>query len=104
MHADTSFPASDTPRRRRWPLWLALAQQLRPEQITALRAALAAAAPALAKARGLEELTAGRLPHERARPLVLDLPPGDVQADRDVANLLRLQAMLQAQDGQADAA
>jgi hypothetical protein len=79
-------------------------RQLRPEQITALRAALATAAPALAKARGLEDLTAGRLPHERARPLVLDLLPGDVQAVRAVANLLRFQAMLQAQDGQADAA
>jgi hypothetical protein len=78
------------------------AQQLRLHQTAALRRAMPAVAAALAKARGLEDLTGGRRPNEWPSPLLLNLPFDDIQQTRAVAHLLALHAQLQAQDGPAD--
>src|SRR5262249_50523000 len=76
-----------------------------PDQSVTLRTGLATVAEALAQAEGLEGLPTGRLPREYPSPLLINLVK-DVQRDtqdtREVAILLRLQAMRLAEDGRAD--
>jgi hypothetical protein len=83
-------------------------QQLRPEQVQVLRDVLAKGAEALAKARGLEDLTDSYLPFD---PYVGDKSrvAGNVELDdhddyRPVARLLRWHALLATQAGRPDTA
>jgi hypothetical protein len=80
------------------------AVRFRPDQVAALRKAMAAAATALDKAPGLEDLAPGRLPAAYARPLINNLFGPDIQDTRAVARLLLVRSALLADDGQVDAA
>ena len=79
-------------------------QQIRVDQLAALRKAFAAIPEAVAKSVGLENLKAGRLPRERVRPLLNDLFPTRVQDERIVGIMLGLHSALLAQERQPDAA
>jgi hypothetical protein len=77
-------------------------RQLNAEQLKALRAALARAAPALAEADRMKDMPRGRF------PLVYNpdwiFAHQHVQEPRDVGDLLEQQALLQIHEGAADAA
>jgi hypothetical protein len=76
--------------------------QLRPEQVEELKSELQSLAPALAKAKGLAEVSDGRFPGPESKdPLAAS--PGCSDAPV-VARLLRMQVMLLAQSGDAEGA
>jgi hypothetical protein len=78
-------------------------RQINEEQIAALRAELKNAAAALAQARQLADLPEGRYPVTYSVDFIGTLIP-HVQDAREIANLLAYDALLRAQDQDADGA
>jgi hypothetical protein len=77
-------------------------EQLRPTETAALNVVIGAAAEALGKTAGIEELPASRMARDRVHPL--DLSFSQYQRYRNVSQLLKLRATLRAQDGDLDSA
>ncbi|HWG47677.1 MAG TPA: hypothetical protein VN688_33240 [Gemmataceae bacterium] len=82
---------------------LDLQRQLNEEQVEALRAKLKRAATALAKARKLVDMPEGRYPLAYAADFISTLLP-HVDLVRQIANLLAYDAMMRAQEDDADGA